>query len=375
MKRIDKSPSLGICTRCETLPSKIEHIGTLYIWFPVGHSLHKAIPALEKAALEYQILEEEQCLKIILEPDNIELFISTAVAKFTSKELKETQVLWMPGDAPPEFRDFSRVNSLNNFISLHKSEWLLDLLESERLTTYFQPIVYADDTSRIFGQEALLRGLDEQGNIINPGRIFTHAQESGLVFQVDALARQIAIREASEHRIQELIFINFSPTAVYDPTTCLRMTVRAISEAGIPHERVVFEVMESEQPPDINHLIKILKFYQDAGFLIALDDFGTGYSNLNLIHELRPDFIKLDRNLIHQVHQDSYKALITEKLLEIAQSLDIKTIAEGIEYPEELEWVRQRGANFAQGFLIAKPITPPVTKTPDINNKATSRTA
>lgn len=369
MNKIEKSYTSGICTRCETLPSKIEERGTLYIWFPVGHSLNKAIPALEKAALDYQILAEEQCLKIILDQNNIEQFISTAIRKFTPKELKETQVLWMSGSKQPEFRDFSRVNSLNNFISLHKSEWLLDLLESERLTAYFQPIVYADNTSRIFGQEALLRGLDEQGNIINPGRIFTHAQDSGLVFQVDALARQIAIREASEHRIQERIFINFSPTAVYDPTTCLRMTVRAISEAGIPHDRIVFEVMESEQPPDINHLIQILKFYQDAGFLIALDDFGTGYSNLNLIHELRPNFIKLDRNLIHNVHQDTYKALITEKLLEIAQSLDIQTIAEGIEEPEELQWVQQRGANFVQGFLIAKPITPPVTQTPYFNNK------
>ncbi|MCL1470128.1 EAL domain-containing protein [Argonema antarcticum] len=367
MNKIDKG--LG-CTRCETLPTKIEGKGTLYIWFPVVHTLNKLISALGKTELDYQLLEDEQCLKILLEPNNLEGFITIITARLTSKELKETQVLWMALEAEPLFRHFSRVTSLNSFMSLSKCEWLLDILAQERLTCHFQPIVYAEDTSRIFGQEALLRGFDDRGNLISPGRIFTNAQDAGMVFQVDALARQMAIREANRHGIEERIFINFSPTAVYDPNTCLRMTVRAIGEAGIPHSNVVFEVMESEQPPDINHLIKIMKFYQEAGFLIALDDFGTGYSNLNLIHELRPDFIKLDRQLIQNVHQDPYKALITEKLLEIAHKLDIKTIAEGIESLEELEWVRSRGANFVQGFLIAKPITPPVRTTPSLGSEA-----
>lgn len=364
MERIDKYSEK--CDRCETLPSKIESQGTLYIWFPVRHTLSKVISALDKALLEYQLIEDGQCLSIFWEDKHLDSFISILTTKLTPKELKETQVLWMSGKAQPQFRDFSRVNSLNNFISLSKSEWLVDMLAAERLTTFFQPIVYAEDTARIFAQEALLRGFDREGNLINPGRIFSHAQDAGLVFQLDALARQLSIREASRHGIEEAIFINFSPTAVYDPTTCLRMTVRVVSEVGFSHDRVVFEVMESEQPPDINHLIKILKFYQDAGFLIALDDFGTGYSNLNLIHALRPDFIKLDRTLIHNVHQDDYKALITEKLLEIAHKLDIKTIAEGVESPEELQWVRERGATFIQGFLIAKPMTPPVRVTPTI---------
>ncbi|WP_242057000.1 MULTISPECIES: EAL domain-containing protein [Oscillatoriales] len=367
MQKIDKG--LGNCTRCETLPSKIQDKGTLYMWFPVVHTLNKLIPALGKTDLAHQLLKDEQCLKIIVDRNNIEILLATLTSKLTNKELKETQAVWMPGTEEPLFRDFSRITSLNNFVSLNKCEWLLDILAQERLTCHFQPIVYADDTSRIFAQEALLRGFDKDDNLISPGSIFTSAQDAGLVFQLDALARQMAIREASKYGIKEQIFINFSPTAVYDPTTCLRMTVRAISEAGIPHDRVVFEVMESEQPPDINHLIKIMKFYQEAGFLIALDDFGTGYSNLNLIHELRPDFIKLDRHLIHNVHQEPYKALITEKLLEIAQQLNIKTIAEGIELTEELEWVRERGANFAQGFLIAKPMTPPVKVTSYIGSE------
>jgi EAL domain-containing protein (putative c-di-GMP-specific phosphodiesterase class I) len=102
--------------------------------------------------------------------------------------------------------------------------------------------------------------------------------------------------------------------------------------------------------------------------LIALDDLGAGFSSLNLIHQLRPDFIKLDMDLVRNVHQDPYKAVITEKLLEIAQSLNIRTIAEGIECQEELTWVRTHGATFVQGYLIAKPAALPVITTPQIGD-------
>ncbi|MCT7949849.1 EAL domain-containing protein [Ancylothrix sp. C2] len=356
------------CARCETIPSKIEGSGRLYLWFPVKHTLNKILSFLKNQQLTYH-LQEEKCLYIILDKESKEWFLNVLSAKLSSKELKESQALWMPNLEEAQFKDFSRVVSLQNFLSLGQSDWLLDMLANERITSYFQPIVYTEDTSQIFAYEALLRGIDENNSVIAPGRIFAQAESAGLIFQLDALARSSAIKQGSLHGIKEHLFINFSPTSVYDPTTCLRMTVRAIDEADFSHERIVFEVAESEQPPDISHLTKILKFYQDAGFLIALDDFGSGYSNLNLIHQLRPDFVKLDMHLIRNVHQDPYKALITEKLLEIAHQLEIKTIAEGIETEEELHWLRERGTTFVQGFLIAKPSTPPVATTPKFSEK------
>ncbi|MFB8797865.1 MAG: EAL domain-containing protein [Microcoleus sp.] len=355
--------AFGSCTRCETVPDKIEGSGGLYLWFPVSHTLHKIISALAKAQLEYLLLEDGKCLYVVIDWRGTESLSNIALSTLTNQELKETNVLWMPGIEQPKLCDFSRLTSLDSFINFSKSDWLLDLLSQERITTHFQPIVYTSDTSQIFAQEALLRGIDEQGNLIPPGRIFAQAESAGIIFQLDALARTRAIREAKVYEMKELLFINFSPTSVYDPATCLRMTVKAIDESGIPHSNIVFEVAESRHPPDIAHLIRILEFYREAGFLIALDDFGSGSSNLNLMHQLRPDFIKLDMELIRNVHQDYYKALITEKMLEIACKLEIKTVAEGVETLEELEWVRQRGATFVQGYLIAKPTSPPIAVT------------
>jgi EAL domain-containing protein (putative c-di-GMP-specific phosphodiesterase class I) len=128
-----------------------------------------------------------------------------------------------------------------------------------------------------------------------------------------------------------------------------------VDEAGIPREKVVFEITETERTHDVLHFRGIIDQYRRFGFRIALDDVGSGYSSLNLLHQLRPDFLKLDMHLIRGVDRDPYKATIAQKILEIAQKLDIKSVAEGIETTEEMDWVRDHGADFVQGYLIAKP--------------------
>jgi len=311
-----------------------------------------------------QLLEDGQCLLVALDEATKRDFAITLAATLTSKELKDTRVLLMASDAPPGLSDFRRVTSLQQFMTLSQSGWLLEMISTDRITSYFQPIVYAQDTSHIFAQEALLRGIEEDGSLVFPSRILELARDADLLFQLDLAARRSAIQAAFRHGLQDKLFINFIPTAIYDPAFCLRSTIAAIDEAGISHENVVFEVVESDQSPDIVHLQNILSFYRDSGFQVALDDLGAGYSGLNLIHQLRPDFIKLDMVMSRNVHQDPYKALIAEKLLEIAQYLNIQTIAEGIESEEELHWVREHGATFVQGYLIGKPAALPINTTP-----------
>ncbi|MEP0925242.1 EAL domain-containing protein [Leptolyngbya sp. FACHB-711] len=281
--------------------------------------------------------------------------------------MRETQVLFIRGTVQPQLQDFSDIASLQRFIKFGQSDWLVDMLATERFTSHFQPIVFIQDTSRIYGYESLLRGIDEQGNLVMPGPILDLATEAGLLPQLDRVARLSTIAQANHHQLTGRIFINFAPTALYDPVSCLRSTVEAIDRAGITHERIVFEVVESDNPQDLEHLRTVLSYYRDAGFSVALDDLGSGYSSLNLLHQVRPDFIKLDMELIRNVHQDLYKASITEKLLEIAQKLNIQTVAEGIECVEELNWLQARGATFAQGYLIAKPSAVPVKATPRLN--------
>lgn len=129
---------------------------------------------------------------------------------------------------------------------------------------------------------------------------------------------------------------------------------------GLPRENVVFEITESENVGAPEHLSNIVRYYREQGFRIALDDLGSGYSSLNLAHRLRPDFVKLDMELTWDVATDPYKAVIARKLLELAGGLGIRTIVEGVETAGELSWVQSEGANFVQGYHIARPSPEPL---------------
>jgi diguanylate cyclase (GGDEF)-like protein len=365
-----KSPITKTCACSNVVRCRNREAGKLFLWFPVPHTLKKVTSYLQQFAVEYELMHERPGLSLDCRPGEAQEIARNLAQLFAPRELRETQVLFIRGTIQPQLQDFSDIASLHRFIKFNQSDWLVEMLATERFTSHFQAIVSIKDTSEIYGYESLLRGLDEQGNLVLPGPILDLATEAGLLPQLDRVARLSAINQFSRHQVSGHIFVNFSPTALYDPAFCLRSTVEAIDRAGISHERVVFEVVESDTPQDLAHLKAVLQYYRDGGFLVALDDLGSGYSNLNLLHQLRPDFIKLDMELIRDVHQDLYKASITEKLLEIAQKLNIQTVAEGIECIEELNWLRERGATLAQGYLIARPSAVPVTRTPRFDSIA-----
>ncbi|HMS03257.1 MAG TPA: EAL domain-containing protein, partial [Gemmatimonadaceae bacterium] len=250
---------------------------------------------------------------------------------------------------------------LSRLVARVRSGWLLDVLADQRLVTHFQPIVYAASPQRVYGHEALLRGRTNAGELIPPARLFETARDSGLLFQLDLAARRSAIESAARHGMDGALFVNFAPTAIYDPASCLRTTVAAIDEAGMARDRVVFEIVETDRAHDPTHLRRILDYYRGAGFRVALDDVGSGYSSLNLIHLLRPDVLKLDMELVRNVHADPYKARIAANLLDVANDLGIQALAEGIETDDELAWVQEHGATWVQGFLIARPAAEPLT--------------
>ncbi|HAN47155.1 MAG TPA: EAL domain-containing protein [Cyanobacteria bacterium UBA8156] len=350
-----------LCPRCEALPEDIPAEGTLYLWFPLGHTFGKAARVLGKIFADRPQdlqLNTEACWAIVPLAGNL---WEPLAAALTERECNHTKALWMPPGTKPKLDDFPRVISLSQVMGMQSARWLVALLSERRLTSYFQPIVSTRDVGTIVAQEALLRGLDDDG-VISPGRILGAAKTAELLFQVDLAARRSAIREAVAHAIPhqgQKVFVNFTPSSIYDPAFCLLSTVEYINDTGIPHERIVFEITESERVDDTARLRHILDFYRGAGFGVALDDIGSGYSGLNLLHQLRPDYVKLDMELIRGVDRDSYKAVVAQKIVEIAQELGITTLAEGIETAAELQWVQRAGIDLAQGFLLGKPASPP----------------
>lgn len=356
----------GGCSRCEALPESAEGPGRLFLWFPVRHSQAQAVHHLGDLGRVALPLPGGDGVVVDLAGEEAPAVARSLAERLGAEESNDTRVLWMKGTGDPGFPDFPRVTNLWRFVAAGRGAWLRDLLAGKRVTSFFQPIVQASDTSSVYGHEALLRGFEEDQTPILPGRIFATARETDLLFQVDLAARQSAIREAIRHNLRTRIFINFTPAAIYEPAYCLRSTVSAVADSGLPPYLIVFEVIESERVDDVAHLESILAVYRQSGFRVALDDLGAGYSSLTLMSRIRPDFVKLDRELIRQVDRDPYKAVIAQKLLELARQLKIRTIAEGVETLGELAWLRAHGADYVQGFLIGGPAEAPARQLPGL---------
>ncbi len=355
------------CSACETLPVLPQGPGRLFLWLPIPHSHHKLLTALTADSLEAETSAhrgiqplENLGLAIPIREESLQSTLEQMAGILTTEELHSSRALFLSGDAEPQWQDCGRVEPLLQLLHRVRARLLLQILAENRLTSYFQPIALARDPGQVVAHEALMRGIDADGKLIGPGLLFDMAREAHLLYQLDLAARRTAIQVATQQNLEGDLFINFNPTAIYDPAFCLRSTVWAIGRAGIPPERVVFEVNESDRSQDIRHLQDILRFYREAGFRMALDDLGSGYGSLNLIHQLHPDVIKLDMQLIRGVDQDPYKAIIAQKILELAQSLEITTVAEGVETAAELQWVQQHGVDLVQGYLIGKPAPTPV---------------
>jgi EAL domain-containing protein (putative c-di-GMP-specific phosphodiesterase class I) len=346
-----------LCTRCEVLPSAVAYgAGHLHLGLPVAFVLRKARTVLK--TLGWDTREESGIVTIAVPADALPAYCRSLEAAFTPVERESIRALFVAGDQPLRLADFLEADSLRRVSARANAGVLLETLDGH-LDCAFQPIVNAQ-TLEIFAYEALLR-TDATAPLKTPDQIFRIARDADLLPHTDLAARRTIIARAAALGITQRLFINFCPSSIYDPKSCLRSTIEALDAAGIAHDRVVFEVVESDEVGDPDYLLDILRQYRQAGFQVALDDLGSGFASLNLLHQLRPDFIKLDIALVTGIDQDPFKGMLAGKIIEAARALDMTIIAEGIETAGEFAWLREHGAHLLQGFYLARPARDPAT--------------
>lgn len=344
------------CGRCEVLPARQFSKGRLLLSFPLGHSSGKFSRLIEQQG--FTITTEGDALSVAVSDAQLNLLVNAIKDAFAPNEMRDTKVLLLDENELIDFGSWARVESLERLSGKLSGEWVKRLLAEDRLTSVFHPILSMTDPLEVFAYECLMRGKSPEG-VVGPAQILDAARDADIMFFLDRAARITAIREAAKHGIKANLFINFTPTSIYDPAFCLRTTVAEAEKAGMKHEQIIFEVIESDHIADVDQLRKILDYYRNNGFRVALDDLGAGFASLNLLHQLKPDFVKLDMALVREVHTDPYKAVIAAKLIETAKALDILVVAEGVEKAGELDWLRSHGADYVQGFYFAKPESPP----------------
>jgi EAL domain-containing protein (putative c-di-GMP-specific phosphodiesterase class I) len=349
------------CSRCSAPPLPISEAGILYISPPLAHTLGGLRKLMDRIGVRFS--EPSANLMAIPLSAGVLAPLAEGLSEVLSQaELRDSRSLILAEGASPTLADLGSMLPLATLVARTRGSWFADMLREDRFVSHFQPIVAAADPSKLFAHESLLRGVDEDGSLIPPSHLYQAARDSDMLFPLDRSARLKAIRSAAEHGLDRAggqLFINFNPTSVYDPVYCLRSTVAAIKETKFRPEQIVFEIVESDHVADLDHLVRIADFYRKAGFKIALDDLGAGYGSLNLLVELKPDFVKLDMQLVRGINRDSYKSGIVRKLLEMSRDLGISTVAEGIETPEEWECLRNFGADYVQGFFFGRPASPP----------------
>ncbi len=327
--------------------------GHLYLWFPDPRLSERALDALKVNGSASR--PSASCLRIAVDAGELGPRVLDVGSVLEEQETRQARALFLGGGRAPVVDDMGRVVPFRELYASAQTAWLLEQFQRGLVTSHFHRIVHTGDTSRVFAHEALLRGRGWGGAQLEPLAILQFAREAGQLEQLDLAACCCAIRESATLQAGSTVFVNFSPTMMENADRCLRSTLGAVRSAGLTPERFVFEVIEADRIDDTRRLESVLDRYRGDGFRVALDDMGAGWSTLNLVHRLRPDFIKLDRELIRDVDADPVKDLIATKLLEIGRGLGIRTIVEGVETPEELQWARSRGADFVQGFLIARP--------------------
>jgi EAL domain-containing protein (putative c-di-GMP-specific phosphodiesterase class I) len=255
---------------------------------------------------------------------------------------------------------FVHAEPLGALIERARHDWVRDALDDGWLFSLFQPIVGAQ-TGEVFAYEALIRARRPlTGDIIGAGAIIDAAASLKLEHVLDQRARQSAIRNAAALDLPDMrLFINFMPNTIYDPEVCLRTTMETAEECGTDLSRLVFEVVETENIPDMERLKHILDYYRSRGVGTAVDDMGAGFSSLEYLTTLRPDYVKLDRALVVRAEHDPAARQALDIIVAQAQQLEIHVIAEGIETEAQRLMCREAGVDFMQGFLFARPANPP----------------
>lgn len=233
------------------------------------------------------------------------------------------------------------------------------LIGGGTVRSFFQPIL---DIARgqVLGFEALSRG---PAPLESPEVLFGQGHREGLTWELEALCRSIALKNTDgdlwckEWRL----FLNVSPSVFMDRRFPGWLTGEFPQQGDRKPSAVVLELTETEKIEDFDALSRALLAVRSMGFQVALDDLGSGNAGLPSLVKARPDFIKLDRFLVQDIHRDIYRQDLIRACVDFAGQVSSVPIAEGVEKWEELECLAELGIRFFQGFLLGRPAPVPTS--------------
>ncbi len=234
---------------------------------------------------------------------------------------------------------------------------LRQALLRDELKLHYQPIVSITD-GRIVATEALARWHHPDLGSVPPLRFIAIAEETGLIVQLGEWALRSACLQLKDWQARKTdtgrMVINLSARQ-FRQENLLRSIVAILHETGVRADALGLEITESAIMDNPETAIALLGELRDMGVQISLDDFGTGYSSLSYLKRFPIDKLKIDRSFVQDITTDQDDKALVTAILAMAQSLGIRVVAEGVELPEQLDFIRNKGCEEYQGYYFSKP--------------------
>lgn len=228
------------------------------------------------------------------------------------------------------------------------------------LEMFYQPIVDLS-SMKLYGFEALVRWNHPQKGMILPGEFIALSEDTGLVIPMTLQILRNACdqtvrwqREYPEHHRLKMS-VNLSGKHFSDPSLVPQVET-ILAETGIDPQCLKLEITESSTMEDAENAIEKLKEIRKSGVRLSIDDFGTGYSSLSYLRRFPVDILKIDRSFVTGMEDAAENDEIVRTIMALANSLNLKVVAEGIENVQQLMILRRLGCQFGQGYLFAPPL-------------------
>lgn len=230
---------------------------------------------------------------------------------------------------------------------------LRNAIGRQEFELYYQPSIHID-TGRIAGFEALIRWRHPTRGLVSPADFIQICEETGMIVAIGEWVLRTACCEAAHWPADITVAVNLSPVQFKQGN--LVDTVRAaLAVSGLAPNRLELEITESVLLQDSASTLAALQQLRASGIAVALDDFGTGYSSLSYLRSFRFDRIKIDQSFVRDLLGNRDTMAIVGAVTGMAQSLGIRTTAEGVETRDQLETLRGKGCKEVQGYLFGRP--------------------
>jgi diguanylate cyclase (GGDEF)-like protein/PAS domain S-box-containing protein len=231
-------------------------------------------------------------------------------------------------------------------------------LEREEFMVYYQPKVNIQ-TGIVSGMEALVRWNRMKKEMVPPGEFISLAEDNSVIFPLGEWVLSTACRQAGEFGVgchRDLcVAVNLS-VKQFRQDNLVAMIRETLNKTGLSPNLLTIEITENIVISDIEATIKTLKLLKELGIHVSIDDFGTGYSSLSYLKKMPLSELKIDKSFVDDTPDNAEASAIVKMVLSLARSLKLKTVAEGVETKEQLEFLHKEGCDEMQGYLFSKPL-------------------